>query len=32
MGYAGAAPKQVEIVEDDACDPTDEVIARGKNF
>ena len=31
MGDGGAAPMQVEIVED-ACDPTDEFIARGENL
>ena len=32
MGDGGAALIQVEIVEEDACDPTDEFIARGENF
>ena len=32
MGDGGAAPTHVEIVEDDACDPTDEFIARGEIF
>ena len=29
-GGALAAPMQVEIVEDETCDPTDEFIARGE--
>ena len=32
MGDGGAAPMQVEIVEDDACDPIDEFIARCENI
>ena len=32
MGDGDAAPMQVEIVEEDACDPTDEFIARGKTL
>ena len=30
MGDGGAAPMQEEIVEDEACDPTDEFITRGE--
>ena len=32
MGNGVAAPMQMEIVEGDACDPSDEFIARGENF
>ena len=30
MGDGGAAPMQVKIGEDDACDPTGEFVSRGE--